>query len=133
MRWGIVPRFDLAEPVDSQEDEAAWNKPCVDRILECFNYNKSDDEASSSEEERPELKGRKCHLKTISDAEKLLKPIVNVVDDDDYPSNHGKSWFDAFIVHTASEKRSTLLDVWRIYIALLSIVSALLGLYMGAF
>ena len=54
-------------------------------------------------------------------------------DDDDDFDPRAKSWYDPFIISTQEGKRSTLLDIWRIYIAFLSIISGVLGCYMSAF
>lgn len=43
------------------------------------------------------------------------------------------SMFDGLIIYSRDEKRSVLLDIWRFYVALLSIYSGVLGIYMAAF
>ena len=47
--------------------------------------------------------------------------------------DHQVSFFDCLIIYSRDEKRSLFLDVWRFYIAILSIISSLIGISMGSF
>lgn len=133
MRWGIKPIFGLPKPEPTEEDEE--ERTCGERLMSCMRVEE-DEELEDSEDEKchPDLRGKRVHIKLIQDAVKLFAPSRSVdADDDDEPASRKKTWFDAIIINTADGKRSTLLDIWRIYIAFLSIISALLGLYMGAY
>ena len=63
----------------------------------------------------------------------MLARRAELEDDDVDTGKRITKAFDALVIHNQHNTRSILLDIWKFYIAIVSLFSSLLGMYMAAF
>ena len=131
MRNGIAPKWDLPD----------FEFPEEDHDVGCFGKREDKDDLQElskvyTPRSLKHLKGKRNHIRLIQQTEQMIHN-KHTEEDDELDQDDGAKVIskatDRLIINYKLENRHFLFEVWKLYIAFVSLFSSLLGFYMAAY